>query len=153
MLRLEYRTKRAQLPSEEKLASDLQITRLVLENKAYDEAQELLCYVSTADEVDTRAIISDAFARGKSVFVPKCMEQRGVMNFYRIRSFDDLSLGKYGIPEPMNIQPDNQWQPSGNNAVCIVPALCCDERGNRLGYGGGYYAAHWRESYSGKRRH
>ena len=117
----------------------MEITRAVLSSDFYADAQQILCYVSTADEIDTSAIISDALERGKAVFVPKCTEQKGIMRFYRIRSFDDLKSGKFGIPEPVNTEPDNEWHQDANTALCIVPTLCCDRLGNRLGYGGGYY--------------
>ena len=138
-LRFEYRAKRAQITADEKQMSDSAITQAVLSNCLYIQAQELLCYVSTDDEIDTKSIIFDALMRGKKVFVPKCTEQKGVMRFYRINSFDDLKIGKYGILEPVDTDFDNEWRQSKKNALCIVPALCCDSSGNRLGYGGGYY--------------
>ena len=137
-LRAAYRAKRAQLSAEEKCMSDSKITRELLSSALYAEAEEILCYVSTDDEVDTRAIISDALTRGKSVFVPKCTEQRGVMLFYKIASLDDLKIDSYGILEPINPTPRSEWRQTGISSLCIVPALCCDRSGNRLGYGGGY---------------
>lgn len=138
-LRIEYRTARAKISNDEKQKKDFEITQALLINDAYTKAQEVLCYVSTGDEIDTRGIILDALRRGKKVFVPKCTEQKGVMKFYKINSFDDLSTGKYGIPEPINTADDNEWQRGNDASVCIVPTLCCDRFGNRLGYGGGYY--------------
>lgn len=138
-LRLEYRTKRAQIPETEKRKSEFNITQSFLNADVYLEAQEVLCYVSTKDEIDTRGIISDALRNGKKVFVPKCTDQKGVMLFYRIDSFDDLKEGRYGIFEPVNISADNEWRQTDKKSVCVVPALCCDRFGNRLGYGGGYY--------------
>ena len=148
-LRLEYRAKRAQIPEEEKRASDFKITREFLNTDVYLKAQEILCYVSTKDEIDTSGIISDALKNGKKVFVPKCTEQKGVMLFYRISSFDDLKVGSYGIFEPVNVCPDNEWRQTTKMSVCVVPTLCCDSAGNRLGYGGGYYDRFLRD-YDGK---
>lgn len=138
-LRLEYKAKRSRIPADEKRERDLKITQTVLNSAFYAEAREVLCYVSTDDEIDTKGIISDALSLGKKVFVPKCTEQKGIMRFYQITSFDDLKLGKFNIPEPLNSYDDNEWQHSGKKVLCIVPALCCDRFGNRLGYGGGYY--------------
>ncbi len=46
-----------------------------------------------------------------------------------------LPAGMYGIPAPA----------SGKDLLCevaLVPLLAVDRAGNRLGYGGGYFAAH-----------
>ena len=53
-----------------------------------------------------------------------------------IDSLNDLAPGRFGILEPTaqceEIIPDE-------HTLCICPALCCDMRGYRLGFGGGYY--------------
>ena len=53
-----------------------------------------------------------------------------------INSFDDLSPGAYGILEPSAGEPTMSFEPA---SLCIVPALSYDEKGNRLGFGKGYY--------------
>ena len=131
------------------MQSDIAITNALLGSVIYNESQELLCYVSTADEIDTVGIISDALERGKSVFVPKCTDQKGVMIFYRISSLDDLHVDRYGIREPIDTCAEKAWAQSDKSALCVVPALCCDSNGNRLGYGGGYYDRFLR-GFSGK---
>ncbi len=137
-LRKQYAQKRADIPPREKTERDMKITQQLLESNFYVNAKEILCYVSTENEIDTTAIIEDAIKNGKSVFAPKCTGQKGIMKFYRIRSFDDLKSGKFGIMEPDSDKCE-EWLRSGENALCVVPALCCDADGNRLGYGGGYY--------------
>ena len=58
------------------------------------------------------------------------------MIFRRIESKSDLVIGKFGILEPKEIceeiKPDE-------HTLCVCPALSCDMRGSRLGFGGGYY--------------
>lgn len=148
-LRSEYRAKRAQIPIGEKCKRDAEIADKFLNSDIYGQSNEILCYVSTKDEIDTRGIIITALECGKKVFVPKCTEQKGVMRFYRINSFADLKAGNYGIFEPTNTNSDNEWKPSNCSTVCVAPALCCDKSGNRLGYGGGYYDRFLRE-FNGK---
>lgn len=148
-LRLEYREKRKQIPVGEKKKSDADITLRLLSSELYTQAQEILCYVSTGDEINTRDIISDALCRGKAVFVPKCTEQKGVMIFYKISSFDELRVERYGLLEPTNTSCSNAWSQSDKPALCVVPTLCCDRFGNRLGYGGGYYDRFLRD-FNGK---
>ena len=53
-----------------------------------------------------------------------------------MRSFDELSVGRFNILEPTG--RTSQAVPD-KDSLCIVPALCCDRSGLRLGYGRGYY--------------
>ena len=46
---------------------------------------------------------------------------------------EDFSLSRFGIREPIGEAYE------GEIDVIVMPLLAVDERGNRLGYGGGYY--------------
>lgn len=134
-LRKAYLRLRRSMPPQEKTGMDAAITARVLQNEAYLAAETVFCYVSLPHEVDTRAILSDAMRRGKRVAVPRC-RKNGQMDFYVIDSIGDLSPGMRGIPEPKESCP--VCMPKAED-LCIVPCLAADERGCRLGYGGGYY--------------
>ena len=54
----------------------------------------------------------------------------------KIKSFSDLKAGKYGILEPNKDTP--VIFPSEID-LCIIPCVCTDKDGFRIGYGGGYY--------------
>ncbi len=103
--------------------------------RIYNDAKTVLIYVSFGSEVDTKKIIDFSLECGKTVAVPFCYGNR--MEFYAIKSSDELIPGKYGIPtaDITNRVSINDF----NDALCIVPALSFDLQGNRLGYGGGYY--------------
>lgn len=91
-------------------------------------------YVSTDIEVDTKRLIAYCFDNGIRVAVPVSLEC--TLDFYEIHGFDDLAEGRYNILEP--VKRDSVVR-STERSVCIVPALCADESGLRLGYGKGYY--------------
>ena len=59
------------------------------------------------------------------------------MNFMFIESFDELEIGKFGILEPKNHL--KKVFDFSKPALCVVPGLCFDKNGFRVGYGGGYY--------------
>ncbi|MEG3435772.1 5-formyltetrahydrofolate cyclo-ligase [Pannus brasiliensis CCIBt3594] len=49
---------------------------------------------------------------------------------------DPLELNRYGIYEPMAIAPEIL---PAEVDLLLIPAVACDRRGYRLGYGGGYF--------------
>lgn len=99
---------------------------------------DILCYVSTDTEIDTRYFLSMLFEKEKKqVYVPKCVKGTNEMLFYPIYSFKDLVKGSYSIDEPREgIKPQTEFY---DRCCCIVPALCYDRHGYRVGYGKGYY--------------
>jgi 5-formyltetrahydrofolate cyclo-ligase len=101
----------------------------------YLEAEMVFSYVSTEEEPDTRALMEDAWARGKRVCVPLC-ESMGVMRAHEILGPGDLRAGRYDIPEP---KAYCSQVPPEQIDLNIVPCVCCDADGYRLGYGGGFY--------------
>ena len=109
-------------------------TRLLI-SPAYRSADTVLLYMARPNEIATSLILHAAFANHKTVALPVCMD-RGRMIFRRIRSSADVAPGRFGILEPKaeceQITPDDK-------TLCVCPALCCDMRGYRLGFGGGYY--------------
>lgn len=99
-----------------------------------EKASAVFIYVSTEIEVDTRAAIEWCLEKGIPVAVPVSGDSE--LSFFRIRSFDELSAGRFGILEPTERTEEMRGD---ENALCVVPALCADGAGLRLGYGRGYY--------------
>ena len=59
------------------------------------------------------------------------------MDFYCIRSLEDLAPRTFGVLEPL---PERCRKLTDfNQCLCIGPALAYDREGFRLGYGAGYY--------------
>lgn len=136
-LRNATKAARRALEPQVKAAMDTAIADRVRGLYQYRRATLLLCYVSTAIEVDTRGLIENALADGKQVAVPRCVDDTRQMEFYFIRSFDDLEKRTFGVLEPK--VPGCRRVVSFEGSVCIVPALLYDFKGYRLGYGAGYY--------------
>ncbi|MGI6264609.1 MAG: 5-formyltetrahydrofolate cyclo-ligase [Acutalibacteraceae bacterium] len=136
-LRSRFKQWRRDLPADQKASMDEQIARKVQSLWQYKRENLLLTYVSTPIEVDTRAIIRRALDDGKTVAVPRCVPGTRLMEFYRIDSLEELSPGTFGVDEPT---PDPaRLVTNFEKGLCLVPALCYDWKGFRLGYGGGYY--------------
>lgn len=137
-LRQKHRALRVSMPPEEKKRRDDEIRRRVQSLYQYRRASLILCFVSTAIEVDTRLLIQEAIDGGKRVAVPYCVEGTRRMEFYEINGMEDLAPRTFGVLEPV---PERCRRLSGfpKNSLCIVPGLAFDRTGYRLGYGKGYY--------------
>ena len=115
--------------------ADAAICRWVIQSAQYQKAKTVFCYVGTEREIDTMRLIHVIMRDGKNVAIPLCVE-RGVMEAKRIAGVGDLVSGRYGILEPRLECP--VVQPEELDLV-IVPCCTGNARGERLGYGGGYY--------------
>ncbi len=136
-LRERYKARRRAMPEREKAAKDRRIAENVRRLWQYEKCNTVFCYVSTAIEVDTHEIIRRALADGKKVAVPRCVPNTRLMESYYIESMDELRPGAFGVLEP---DPDPEKLVTDlTHGLCLVPALCYDLAGYRLGYGKGYY--------------
>ncbi len=98
-------------------------------------AGRVFLYLSVGHEVDTRRLIKALCDRGKTVALPISLP-KGKMVFAEYRA-DALRPGTViDIPEPDErariLEPED-------GEVMIVPGLCYDREGYRMGQGGGYY--------------
>ena len=136
-LRAHFKQQRALVAQEKQAERDAEILSRLLVLPEYRHCKTVFTYVSKRGEVATESLIQAAWASGKQVAVPRCNAQNGEMQFYQITSWNDLQKGKFGLREPNNacLLAD----PSQTDALCIVPGLCFDANGYRIGYGGGYY--------------
>lgn len=137
LLRKVMLQKRKELSDSEIAVKNSAITEKLLELEKVQSAELILPFVSARGEVGTREFISKCLEAGKTVAVPRCIDGSN-MEFCVIHTFDDLEKGMYGIDEPKQhceiIKAEN-----AQNSVLIVPALCFNPDGYRLGYGKGYY--------------
>lgn len=118
-----------------KAQKDSAIAKRILSDERIIGADTVLLYASFGSEVSTAEIIRSLIALKKPVALPKC-ENNGIMKFHIVTSEDQLSAGKYGIPEP----DDTLAAPVlTERTAVVVPGLAFTEKGYRLGYGGGYY--------------
>lgn len=137
LLRKVMLQKRKELSDSETAVKNSAITEKLLSLEKVQSAELILPFVSAKGEVGTREFISKCLEAGKTVAVPRCIDGSN-MEFCVIHTFDDLEKGMYGIDEPKQhceiIKAEN-----AQNSVLIVPALCFNPDGYRLGYGKGYY--------------
>lgn len=96
-------------------------------------------YLSLKDEVDTRALVSDALRTGKRVALPRCTSTPRELAWHYVSSLDGLVPSRFGILEPDPALHELAPSTGAAHALALVPGLTFDDEGFRLGYGGGYY--------------
>lgn len=113
--------------------SDAAIFDTVTSMPEFDRAATVFAYASTGYECDTYRIVSYAILTGKPVALP-IVTGKETMKFMLYTG--TLVEGVLGIPTP----PADGFEVfPGPDDIIIVPGLCYDEDGYRLGRGGGYY--------------
>lgn len=128
---------RKQLSVSQREQYDLQIAQNLFTIKEYKNCKTLLCYASLPDEVSTDFITQHSCSLGKKIALPKCVPETKQLRFYIVKSWEDLQPGHCRIMEPVPEKCEELTDFA--HSICLVPALSIDNRGFRLGYGGGYY--------------
>ena len=126
-LRKKFKERRKAMSPHRKERADIRISERLRSLYSYRKAKTVLCYVSTAIEVDTSAIINNALADKKRVAVPRCITGTREMEFYFINSIDELKPRTFGVLEPDD-DPE-KIVTDFSDSICIVPALACDRNG------------------------
>ncbi len=139
MTKIELRTKSKSVRKSivGKVCKDEAIINNLISLSEYNDAALLLCYASLSDEISTDILIDKAKSDGKKVALPYCEDESGKMSFYYIKDGTDLIKGSFGIDEPDVNKCERVVD--FTDSVAVVPGLCFDKKGNRLGYGKGYY--------------
>jgi len=94
----------------------------------------ILAYWPLKDEVDIRPLLDRWVAEGRTVVLPKVLDDER-MELRRYTGADDLEEGAYGIMEPVG-ETFTEFDEIG---VALVPGMAFDAAGRRLGRGKGYY--------------
>lgn len=103
----------------------------------WKEAKTIGVTMSTRDEIDTASLIHQAWEDNKQIAVPKADPKDKTMEFRVIRSFEEVLEAFAGIREPI-LERTSPVEPDEIDLL-IVPGLVFNEKGYRIGFGGGFY--------------
>lgn len=144
-LRRQVRLTLAGLSQEALRRSDDALFSAFLSLPQVDSASTLFAFWGIPGrEPDTARLIRALTARGKRVGLPRMLSGRQM----EVRLYDPdrpLVPAAFGILEP---PADAPLLPREDIELALVPAVCYDRRGFRLGFGGGYYDR-WLSGFSG----
>ena len=137
-LRKKYLSRRKELTSTQVKLDSLRITDILTQNFSIKE-KTVHCFIPIVNnnEIDTWLLIDRVLEVGKVVVpkVPKANSNEKNLTHFYFDKDTTLELSKYGILEPINAPECNPEKID----IVVVPLLVFDKKGNRVGYGGGFY--------------
>lgn len=144
-LRVRLRRILNEMPTARMQSSDQALFRQLMGLSQIQTARVIsLFWGITGLEPDTRTLVEQLLAQDKTVCLPRIVADHG------------MELRQYTPGCPMDMNSFGIWEPTldcpliarEDIDLVIVPALCYDRRGFRLGYGGGYFDR-WLSGYQG----
>ena len=102
------------------------------------QAGTILFYLATKDEVQTGEIIEESLNGGKRVIVPFIdWRKREILPSEIKDPARDIEIGVFDIPQPKR----DSYCPFSpvDIDIVIAPGVAFDRKGNRIGFGGGFY--------------
>ncbi len=94
-------------------------------------------YLPIERELDTHPLIDELLDKGITVALPVIQNNSRILKFVEFTNDTQLTKGKLNTCHPVINDQTQYLLPD----IFIVPLLAFDRRGNRLGFGGGYYDA------------
>ena len=140
-MRKKMLTLRDSLSEKERREKSRVIAKRLFTLEEFQKAEVVLSYQSFRSEVETTEMNQKIRESGKSLYLPKTYADRKEMAFYRVYSDADLIPGYQGILEPQEKEPFTEKLVSlkPEKVLMLMPGAAFDDKGNRIGYGGGYY--------------
>jgi len=138
VLRKRVLTLRDALTPDERVRKSRAIKSLLFQLPEFIQAKTVMFFISFRSEVLTEEMVKAAILLKKKVMVPVTDLEHHRLILSELKDYDhDLVPGTYGIPEPKK-EKRKKVSPEELDLI-IAPGSVFDEKGRRIGYGGGYY--------------
>ena len=136
-LRKKYKALRKELTPLEVEDKSMAIANQLLNMNIWEHIYyHIFLPIISQKEVDTEFILHILQGKDKHVVVSKSNFEDGSLDHYLLTDQTKIIVNKWGIPEPDEqsiLIPENKIE------VVFVPLLAYDKKGNRIGYGKGFY--------------
>lgn len=113
------------------------INKRLFKHAFWKQSETIALTISRGREIETSMIIEEAWRQNKKVVIPKCYPDQFKMEFRTFESESQLEIVYFGLKEP--IVSKTSLIKAQDIDLVIVPGICFDREGFRIGYGGGYY--------------
>lgn len=133
-LRNDLRRRRNSLSAAEQTTAAQALILSIMTLPNWASAQRIALYLATDGEIDTGTLASAARNLNKGLFLPVITDDR--LCFAQWHKEVCLLSNRYNIAEP----PKGAFRcPASDLDIIFLPTVGWDERGGRLGMGGGFY--------------
>lgn len=135
-LRLKYKSLRQQLTKEQIDQFSIDIANQLLKLSIWDyNVYHLFLTIESQKEIQTEFILNILSGKDKNIAISKSNFKTNTLTNYLLSDNTTLKLNQYNIPEPVSgIEVPNHMID-----VVFIPLLAFDLKGNRVGYGKGFY--------------
>jgi len=137
LIRKETLKIRDSIDPETKKIKDREIEKRLLDQKEFEIAKNIMFFASFRSEPDTFRIMEKSIHMGKRIILPKVNREKHELLLYEILDVRELTPGFMNIPEP-EVSEGRRFSAEDLDLM-IVPGVAFGWKGERIGYGGGYY--------------
>lgn len=135
-LRKEYKALRKDLSQDQVDTLSMNIANKLLSLDIWNNTYyHLFLTIAEHSEVQTDFILNILHAKDKEIVVSKSNFDNQTMTNYLLTDNTVIKKNHWNIPEPV----DGIEVPTNKIEVVFVPLLAFDHKGNRVGYGKGFY--------------
>lgn len=137
LIRKELLQKRDVIGSGSRKAKDILIKDRLFSLPEIHQAGIIFFFASFRSEVSTFPMIEEAYRLGKRIVLPRVDRKIKGLALYEVKGLSELSPGCMDIPEP-GVSEERRMDINGVDVI-IMPGVAFDQKGNRIGYGAGFY--------------
>jgi 5-formyltetrahydrofolate cyclo-ligase len=134
-LRKQLRERRNALTADEQQSASRNAGHHAQSLPNWEHATRIALYLAADGELDPTHLAALCREQEKSLYLPVIRDDNSLA-FALWRPEEKLKVNRYGIPEP---PPDSDPLRADEMEIIFLPLVGWDERGNRLGMGGGFY--------------
>lgn len=137
-LRKAFRERRRALSSREQSQAAKELVIQYQQQALYNDAKKIALYTTQDGELSTQGLIQHLWENNKSVYLPVLHPfSRGHLLFLRYQATTPMQRNCFNILEP--VLDCSGVCPVRELDVLFTPLVAFDDKGNRLGMGGGFY--------------
>ena len=136
-IRQRMRRQRQGLSRRERKQAASNLCRQLTSSPLFLRSQRIACYLSCKGEMELQPVMHRIFEMKKDCYLPVIDKfSQNKLGFVQYTESKSMVKNRFNIPEPENRhRPTPPWALN----LILLPLTAFDNKGNRLGMGGGYY--------------
>lgn len=135
-LRVKYKSLRDNFTADNIEDLSLDIANQALQLPIWNKSNyHIFLSIVSKKEINTEYLLQILAGKDKNVILSKSDFKEGTLTHFLLTDNTTIKANSYGIPEPI----DGIQVPEQQIDVVFIPLLAFDKRGNRIGYGKGFY--------------